>query len=52
MLNVTNINKGNTSRLKLEKDMATPSGILVWRISWTEEPGSLESMVSQRAGHN
>ena len=42
MLNVTNINKDNTSRLRLEKDMATQSGILVWRISWTEESGGLE----------
>ena len=36
----------------LEKEMATQSGILVWRISWTEEPGGLEFMVSQRVGHN
>ena len=36
----------------LEKDMATHSRILAWRISWTEEPGGLQSMGSQRAGHD
>ena len=32
----------------LEKEMATHSSILVWRIPWTEEPGGLQSMGSQR----
>ena len=37
----------------LEKEMATHSvGILAWRIPWTEEPGRLQSMESQRVGHN
>ena len=36
----------------LEKDMATHSSILAWRIPWTEEPGGLQSMGSQRVGHN
>ena len=36
----------------LEKGMPTPSGILVWRIPWTEEPGGLQSMGSQRVGHD
>ena len=36
----------------LEKGMATHSSILAWRISWTEEPGGLQSMRSQRVGHN
>ena len=36
----------------LEKQMATHSRILVWRIPWTEEPGELQSMGLQRAGHN
>ena len=36
----------------LEEDMATHSGILVWRIPWTEEPGRQESTGLQRAGHN
>ena len=36
----------------LEKEMATHSNTLVWKISWTEERGSLQSMGSQRVGHN
>ena len=36
----------------LEKEMATHSSILAWRIPWTEEPGGLQSMESQRVGHN
>ena len=36
----------------LEKGMATHSSILAWRISWTEEPGGLQSMELQRVGHN
>ena len=36
----------------LEKGMATHSGILVWRIPWIEEPGRLQSMGSQRVGHD
>ena len=35
----------------LEEGMATHSGILAWRIPWTEEPGGLQSMGSQRVGH-
>ena len=35
----------------LEKGMATHSSILVWRIPWTEEPGGLQSMESQRVRH-
>ena len=35
-----------------EKEMATHSSILVWRISWAEEPGRLQSIASQRAGHD
>ena len=31
----------------LEKEMATPSSILAWRIPWTEQPGRLQSMGSQ-----
>ena len=31
----------------LEKEMVTPSGILAWRIPWTEEPGGLQSTGSQ-----
>jgi len=36
----------------LEKEMATHSSILAWKIPWTEESGGLQSMGSQRAGHN
>ena len=36
----------------LEKEMATHSSILVWTILWTEEPGKLQSLGSQRVGHN
>ena len=36
----------------LEKEMATHSSILAWRIPWTEEPGRLQSIGSQRVGHN
>ena len=36
----------------LEKEMATPSSILDWKIPWTEEPGRLLFMGSQRVGHN
>ena len=36
----------------LEKGTATHSSILAWRISWTEEPGGLQSIGSQRVGHN
>ena len=36
----------------LEEGMATHSSILAWRIPWTEEPGGLESVGSQRVGHD
>ena len=36
----------------LEKEMATHSSILAWKIPWTEEPGGLKSVGSQRAGHD
>ena len=36
----------------LEKEVATHSCILAWRIPWTEEPGGLQSMGSQRVGHS
>ena len=34
----------------LEKEMATHSSILAWEVPWTEEPGRLQSMGSQRVG--
>ena len=36
----------------LEKEMATYSSILAWKIPWTEEPGGLQSMGLQRVGHD
>ena len=36
----------------LEKEMATHSSILVWKIPWTEEPGGLQFMGSLRVGHD
>ena len=36
----------------LEKEIATHSSILAWRIPWTEEPHGLESIGSQRVGHD
>ena len=36
----------------LEEEMATHPNTLAWKIPWTEEPGRLESMGSQRAGHD
>ena len=35
----------------LEKEMATHSSNLAWKIPWTEEPGGLQAMESQRVGH-
>ena len=36
----------------LEKEMAIHSSTIAWKIPWTEEPGRLHSMGSQRVGHN
>ena len=36
----------------LEEETATHSSILAWKIPWTEEPGRLQSMGSQRVGHD
>ena len=36
----------------MEKEMATHSSILAWKIPWMEEPGRLQSMRSQRVGHD
>ena len=36
----------------LEEEIATLSSTLAWKIPWTEEPGRLQSMGSQRVGHN
>ena len=39
-------------KLPLEKEMATHSSILAWRIPWKEEPGGLQSTGSQSVGHD
>ena len=36
----------------LEKEIAAHSSIVAWKIPWTEEPGRLQSMGSQRVGHD
>ena len=36
----------------LKQEMATHSGMLSWKIAWTEEPGRLQSTGSRRVGHN
>ena len=36
----------------LEKEMAINSSTIAWKIPWTEEPGRLQSMGSQRVGHD
>ena len=36
----------------LEEEMVTHSSILAWKMSWTEEPGGLKSVGSQRFGHH
>ena len=36
----------------LEKEMATHSSTIAWKIPWMEEPGTLQSMGSQRVGHD
>ena len=37
---------------KMEKEMVTDSSIVIWKIPWTEEPGRLQSMGSQRVEHD
>ena len=39
-------------KVYLEKDMATHSSTLAWKIPWTEEPGKLQFMGSQRVRHD
>ena len=46
------ISKHSSQWLGLEKAMAPHSSTLAWKIPWTEEPGSLQSMGSLRVGHN
>ena len=47
------LNSGDQSREDpLEKEIATHSSILAWKIPWTEEPGGLQSIGLQRVGHD
>ena len=39
-------------KVDMEKAMATHSSTLAWKTPWTEEPGRLQSMGSQRVGHD
>ena len=53
----TPANAGDTSSIPgwenpLDRGMATPSSIPAWKIPWTEEPGGLQFMGSQRIGHD
>ena len=43
---------GDPGSIPLEKEMVTHSSTLAWKILWTKEPGRLQSMVSQRVGHD
>ena len=43
---------GGWSRQETEKAMASHSSTLTWKIPWTEEPGGLQSLGSQRVGHD
>ena len=57
MVNNPPVNAGDTSLIPgledpLEKEMATHSSILAWKIPWTEGPGCLQSMGSLRVGFN
>ena len=45
---VQSLGQGDT----LEKEMATHSSVLAWKIPWVEEPGKLQSVGSQRVGHD
>ena len=47
-----NKEKASAQKDPLEKEMTTHSNILAWEIPWTEEPGGLQSMGSQRVQHN
>ena len=49
---VSEINFTDLSSIYLEKEMATLSSVLAWRIPWTEKPGRPQSMGSHRVGHN
>ena len=49
---ISSKNKGDISIYTVEKEMATHSSTLAWRIPWAEEPGGSQSMGLQRVGHD
>ena len=49
---VTDFILGGYNFHALEKEMATQSSVLAWRIPWTEKPGRLQSMALHRVGHD
>ena len=50
--NVGDLGSIPVGKIPLEKGLATHSSILAWRIPWTEESGRLQSIGSQRVGHD
>ena len=50
--NMSGIHNLEDTLRNMEKGMTTYSAILAWSIPWTEEPGGLQSMESQRVEHN
>ena len=52
VISIYSVSNSTMLRGLREKEMATHSRILAWKIPWTEEPGGLQSMRSQRVGHN
>ena len=49
---VKNLSAIQEMQVPLEKEMVTHPSILAWRIPWMENPGRLQSMGSQRVGHD
>ena len=48
----TDYSRKNNNILQMEKEMATHSRILAWRIPWTEQPGGIQSTGLQRVGYD
>ena len=51
-LSTRSLISGCLTASSLEKEIANHSSIFAWKIPWTEEPGGLQSMGSQRVGHD
>ena len=50
--NLPAVQEARVGKIPLEKEMATPSSVLAWRIPQAEEPSGLQSLTSQRVGGN